>query len=41
MSRETKVNDSPNHFMFLDAIGRGMNTANKISTLTRLDKTEG
>ena len=24
MSREMKVNDSPNHFMVLDAIGRGM-----------------
>jgi hypothetical protein len=40
MSRETKVNDSPNHFMVLDAIGRGMTTVDKISSLTRLDKTE-
>jgi len=40
MSRETKVNDSPNHFMVLDAIGRGMTTADKISSVTRLDKTE-
>jgi DNA-binding IclR family transcriptional regulator len=40
MSREMKANESPNHFMVLDAIGRGMNTADKISTATRLDKTE-
>ena len=40
MSREMKVNDSPNHFMVLDAIGRGMKTADKISTVTKLDKTE-
>lgn len=40
MSGEMKVNDSPNHFMVLDAIGRGMKTADKISTVTRLDKTE-
>jgi hypothetical protein len=40
MSRGMKVNDSPNHFMVLDAIGRGMKTADKISTVTRLDKTE-
>jgi hypothetical protein len=40
MSREMKVNDSPNHFMVLDAIGRGIKTADKISTVTKLDKTE-
>jgi DNA-binding MarR family transcriptional regulator len=40
MSRETKVNDSPNHFMVLDAIGRGMTTVDKISSVTKLDKTE-
>ena len=40
MSREMKVNDSPNHFMVLDAIGRGMKTADKISTVTKLDNTE-
>jgi hypothetical protein len=40
MSREMKVNDSLNHFMVLDAIGRGMKTADKISMVTRLDKTE-
>jgi hypothetical protein len=40
MSREMKVNDSPNHFMVLDAIGRGMTTADKITLVTKLDKTE-
>jgi hypothetical protein len=40
MSREVKVNDSPNHFMVLDAIGRGMKTSDKISKVTRLDKSE-
>jgi hypothetical protein len=40
MSREMRVNNSPNHFMVLDAIGRGMNTADKISRVTKLDKTE-
>ncbi len=38
MSSDVKVNDSPNHFMVLDAIGRGMKTADKISKVTRLDK---
>ena len=40
MSREMKVDDSPNHFMVLDAIGRGIKTADKISTVTKLDKSE-
>jgi len=40
MSRDVKVNDSPNHFMVLDAIGRGMKTTDKISKATRLDKSE-
>ena len=40
MSKEMRVNDSPNLFMVLDAIGRGMTTADKISTVTKLDKTE-
>jgi len=40
MSREMKANESPNHFMVLDAIGRGMKTADKISSVTKLDKTE-
>jgi predicted transcriptional regulator len=40
MSRDVKVNESPNHFMVLDAISRGMKTAEKISKVTRLDKSE-
>jgi hypothetical protein len=40
MSKEMRVNDSPNHFMVLDGIGRGMTTADKISAVTKLDKTE-
>ena len=40
MSREVKVNDSPNHFMVLDTISRGMKTAEKISKVTKLDKSE-
>lgn len=40
MSREMKANESPNHFMVLDAISRNMKTADKISTVTRLDRTE-
>ena len=40
MSREMKANESPNHFMVLDAIGRGMKVADKISVVARLDKTE-
>jgi hypothetical protein len=40
MSKEVKANESPNHFMVLDAIGRGMKTADKIGTVTKLDKTE-
>lgn len=40
MSSDVKVNDSPNHFMVLDAIGKGMKTADKISKMTRLDKSE-
>jgi hypothetical protein len=40
MSSDVKVNDSPNHFMVLGAIGRGMKTPDKISKVTRLDKSE-
>ena len=40
MSSDVKVNDSPNHFIVLDAIGRGMKTVDKISKVTRLDKSE-
>jgi hypothetical protein len=40
MSGDVKVNDRPNHFMVLDAISRGMKTAEKISKVTKLDKSE-
>jgi predicted transcriptional regulator len=40
MSREVKVNDSPNHFIVLDAIGRGFKTTDKISKVTQIDKSE-
>lgn len=35
-----RVNESPNHFMVLDAISRGMKTVDKIAKVTRLDKAE-
>jgi predicted transcriptional regulator len=35
-----RVNESPNHFMVLDAIARGMKTVDKIARVTRLDKAE-
>jgi transcription initiation factor IIE alpha subunit len=40
MSGDAKVNDSPNHFIVLDAIGRGLKSTDKISKVTRLDKSE-
>jgi transcription initiation factor IIE alpha subunit len=40
MYRDTKGNDSPNHFVVLDAISRGMKTTDKISKVTRLHKSE-
>jgi predicted transcriptional regulator len=35
-----RINESPNHFMVLDAIGRGVKTIDKIAKVTRLDKAE-
>jgi predicted transcriptional regulator len=35
-----KINESPNHFMVLDAIGRGVKTIDKIAKVTRLDKAQ-
>lgn len=35
-----KINESPNHFMVLDAISRGIKTIDKISKVTKLDKAE-
>jgi DNA-binding MarR family transcriptional regulator len=34
----SSVNDSPNHFMVLDAISRGMKSTGKIAKVTKLDK---
>ena len=33
-----RINDSPNHFMVLDAIERGAKTIDKIAKVTRIDK---
>src|SRR5690349_7939937 len=35
-----RVNESPNHFMVLDAISRGMKTVDKIAKVTKLSKPE-
>ena len=35
-----RVNESPNHFIVLDAIARGMKTVDKIAKVTRLSKPE-
>ena len=35
-----KINESPNHFMVLDAIGRGVKTIDKFTKVTRLDKAQ-
>jgi hypothetical protein len=35
-----RINDSPNHFMVLDAIGRGTKTIDKIAKVTRIDKAQ-
>jgi hypothetical protein len=40
MSSSVRINESPNHFMVLDAIGRGVKTIDKIAKVTRLDKAE-
>ncbi len=34
----SSVNDSPNHFMVLDAISRGMKPVGKLAKVTSLDK---
>ena len=41
MSSTRKFNESPNHFMLLDAIARGMKKIDSISKLTKLSKDEG
>jgi hypothetical protein len=35
-----RINESPNHFIVLDAIGRGLKSFDKIAKVTRLDKAE-
>ena len=35
-----RVNESPNHFMVLDAIARGLKTVDKIARVTKLSKPE-
>ena len=35
-----RINESPNHFMVLDAIGRGLKTIDKIAKVARLDKAQ-
>jgi hypothetical protein len=35
-----RINESPNHFMVLDAIGRGVKSFDKIAKVTRLDKAQ-
>jgi hypothetical protein len=40
MSASSKINDSPGHFMVLQAIARGLNTIDKIATATRKSKDE-
>src|SRR5215208_4173545 len=35
-----KINESPNHFIVLDAIGRGIKSFDKIAKVTRLDKAQ-
>lgn len=36
----TRINESPNHFIVLDAIGRGLKSVDKIAKVTRLDKAQ-
>jgi predicted transcriptional regulator len=35
-----RINESPNHFIVLDAIGRGVKSFDKIAQVTRLDKAQ-
>ena len=35
-----RINESPNHFMVLDAIGRGVKTIDKIAKVTKMDKAQ-
>jgi hypothetical protein len=40
MSTDIKVNESPNHFMALDALSGGINSIDKIAKVTKLHKSE-
>lgn len=40
MSSEVNIRESPNHFIVLDAISRGMSSIDKISKVSKLSKTE-
>ena len=40
MSSKVNIRESPNHFIVLDAISRGMNNIDKISKVSKLPKTE-
>jgi hypothetical protein len=40
MSSEVNIRESPNHFIVLDAISRGMSNIDKISKVSKLPKTE-
>jgi len=40
MSSEVNIRESPNHFIVLDAIARGMNNIDKISGVSKLNKSE-
>jgi hypothetical protein len=35
-----RINESPNHFIVLDAVGRGLKSFDKIAKVTRLDKAQ-
>jgi hypothetical protein len=40
MSSNVRVNDSPNHFMVLDAISRGVKSIGKLAGVTKLSKAQ-
>jgi uncharacterized membrane protein YgcG len=40
MSKEVNIGHSPNHFIVLDAISKGMNNIDKISRVAKLSKSE-
>ena len=40
MSSEVNIRESPNHFIVLDAIARGVNNVDKISGVSKLNKSE-